>query len=196
MTSGIEQTFHDVSGTRWTFEDEPVRQWTLQHCKGRVLNACAGYTSLEYSGEVVRNDIDEEAPADTHLDVHELPDEFGADCFDTIVFDPPWSGFQSDDKYQGGDVNWTREMKEGFDEMLRPRGRLIQLGYSASAMPRDLGYRRDAVAVFAPYGRRKAFLGTVFEKRPQLTEYGKVAATDGGNAREVRPGTEQSGGAE
>lgn len=176
----LDVSFRDVRGSRWTFEDEPVRKWTLQFCQGRILNACAGQTSLGYSGEVVRNDLDEDVPAETHLDVHELPDVFGPDAFDTIIFDPPWSGFQADDKYQGGDVNWTRELKEGFDTLLRPRGRIIQLGYSASVMPRDLGYRRESVAVFAPYGRRKAFLGVVCQQRPQLSEFGNVAATDGG----------------
>ena len=173
----LDLSFHDVSGSRWTFEDDPVREWTLQFCQGRVLNACAGQTSLGYSGEVIRNDLNEDAPADTHLDVHELPREFGPESFDTIVFDPPWSGFQADDKYQGGDVNWTRELKEGFDTLLRPRGHIIQLGYSASVMPRDLGYRRISVSVFAPYGRRKAFLGVVCQQRPQLHEFGKIRAS-------------------
>ncbi|QLC33635.1 hypothetical protein EFA46_005285 [Halarchaeum sp. CBA1220] len=180
----LDISFHDVGGSRWTFEDDPVREWTLSYCQGRVLNACAGQTKLGYLGEVVRNDLNEDATAETHLDVHDLPDEFGADAFDTIIFDPPWSGFQADDKYQGGDVNWTRALKEGFDTMLRPRGRVIQLGYSAANMPRDLGYRRDAVGVFAPYGRRKAFLGVVCEKRPQLSEFGASDFVAGGTRDE------------
>jgi hypothetical protein len=177
----MEAEFYDVPGSRWTFEDNAVRKWVLQWCNGRVLNACAGETSLGYDGEVIRNDVDTDRPADVHMDVHELPDEFGADSFDTIVFDPPWSGFQADDKYDGGDVNWTRELKDGFDEMLRPRGRVIQLGYSAANMPRELGYRRDAAAVFAPPGRRKVFIGTVNEKRPQLTEFNQ-SPSDGSQA--------------
>ena len=171
MSSKPDVSFTDVSGSKWTFEDAPVHDWCVSHCKGKVLNVCAGKTKLQYEGEVVRNDINTEIPADTHVDVHQLPEIHGKDSFDTIVFDPPWSGFQSDDKYQGGDVNWTREMKEGFDVMLRERGRVIQFGYSASCMPKDLGYRRDNIAVFAPYGRRKVFIGVVNEKRPQLTEY-------------------------
>lgn len=167
----IEMAFYDVGGSRWTFEDKPVRDWTLSFCKGRVLNVTAGQTKMGYDGDIVRNDIDEDAPADTHLEAHDLPDEFGANSFNTIVFDPPWSGFQSGDKYDGGDVNWTRELKNGFDTMLQRRGRVIQLGYSATNMPKELGYRRDAVAVFQPYGRRKAFIGTVCEKRPQLSEW-------------------------
>ncbi|WP_232702216.1 hypothetical protein [Halobacterium wangiae] len=174
-----EMTYHDVRGSKWTFEDEKVARWTRNHCKGQVLNACAGPTLLHYDGDVRRNDLDEDHPADTHLDVHDLPDVYGPDSFDTIVFDPPWSGFQAGDKYQGGDVNWTREQKEGFDRMLRPRGRVIQLGYSASCMPSDLGYRRDAVAVFAPFGRRKVFVGVVDEQRPQLSEFAR--SPDGGN---------------
>jgi hypothetical protein len=170
--SGPRVTYHEVQGSKWTFEDDPVREWVLSFCQGRVLNACAGQTRLGYGGQVVRNDYDEDAPADTHLEIHDLPSEFGADAFDTIVFDPPWSGFQANDKYQGGDVNWTRELKEGFDQLLRPRGRVIQLCYSATNMPADLGYRRDAVAVFQPIGRRKAFVGTVDEARPTLAEFG------------------------
>jgi len=167
----MDLEFHDVSGSRWTFEDDPVREWTRKWCEGRVLNACAGRTRLGYNGEVVRNDIDEDADADTHLDVHDLPDEFGADAFDTIVFDPPWSGFQSGDKYGGGDVNWTADIKEGFDQLLRAHGRVIQIGYCASAMPSRLGYERIAVATFAPYGRRKSFVGSVVEKHAQLSDF-------------------------
>jgi len=131
MTEQLDLSFHDVGGSKWTFEDEPVRKWAVNHCKGRVLNACAGQTSLRYDGEVKRNDIDPDAPANTHLDVHELPAEYGTDSFDTIVFDPPWSGFQSDDKYQGGDVNWTRELKEGFNPNIGSVQSLISIALAA-----------------------------------------------------------------
>lgn len=159
--AGLQLSFHYVSGSRYTFEDAPPREFAQRWMEGRVLNACAGPTELEHTDEVVRNDIDESVDAATHLDVHELPDEYGPRSFDTIVFDPPWSGFQAGDKYDGGDVNWTRELREGFDTMLRENGRVIQLGYTATNMPRDLCYEKVAVAVFCPYGRRKDFIGTV-----------------------------------
>lgn len=150
-----------VQGSRWTFTDDPVREWVLKWCDGTVLNACAGKTRLGYSGPVIRNDVDPDLPADHHVDVHDLPQIVGADSVETIVFDPPWSGFQASDKYDGGDVNWTRELREGFDTMLKDRGVVVQLGYSASPMPVDLGYQMVDAHVFAPGGRRKAFIGTV-----------------------------------
>lgn len=33
---------HTVSGSKWTFEDDPVRNWVENRLQGRVLNACAG----------------------------------------------------------------------------------------------------------------------------------------------------------
>ena len=171
MSMKPDMEYHTVQGNKYTFEDKPVQDFVVSHLSGRVLNTCSGKTQLQYDGEIKRNDIDTDMPADTHLDVHELPDEYGKDSFDTIVFDPPWSGFQSNDKYDGGDVNWTKEIKEGFDRMIRPNGSVIQIGYSTVCMPGRLEYERVAVSVFQPYGRRKAFYATVDTKNPQLREW-------------------------
>jgi hypothetical protein len=162
-----QMEYHTVSGNKWTLEDKPVMEWVRSHIEGRVYNPCCGKTELDGIAEI-RNDIDTSVPADTHLDIHESLKLQEDKSYTTILFDPPWSGFQSGDKYDGGEVNWTKDIKEEFNRILKPRGRLIQIGYSTVAMPGRLEYDRTHVAVFQPYGRRKAFYGTLDVKRPRL----------------------------
>jgi hypothetical protein len=163
-----QMEYHTVSGSKWTFEDDPVKQYVESRLSGRVFNPCCGQTQLSHEDEIVRNDLNTSVSADLHHDIHDAIAALKSRSFGTIVFDPPWSGFQSNDKYQGGHVNWTRDIKEGFNRILKAQGRVINIGYSTVCMPGELEYEREEVAVFQPYGRRKAFQVTVERKRNRL----------------------------
>lgn len=155
----LDMTYETVQPNRWTFQSDKIREWVEYWCAGDVLNACAGKTRLEL--ETVRNDIDPDIEADYHVDVCEIADEFGAACFDTIVYDPPFSQNQANRSYGGRNVGDDALAKRQFHELLRPSGRVIQLGYSTTCMPLSLGYHREAVAVFNTLGRMNDYLGTV-----------------------------------
>jgi len=87
-----------------TFEVTEIKNWVLDRLNGRVLNACCGPTQLEYQGQIHRNDIDPEVPANTHVDVARLAAELEPESFDTILFDPPWSLYQANMRYDGNHV--------------------------------------------------------------------------------------------
>lgn len=93
-----------------TFEEPNIRNHVLGYMTGRVLNACAGPTKLSEwytGGEIIRNDLDPGIESDVTMDIAELACHFPANSFDTIVFDPPWSTYQSNLRYNGFMVNKT-----------------------------------------------------------------------------------------
>jgi hypothetical protein len=99
--------------SKWTFDLEPIRDWVETHLDGRTLNACAGENKLRHDAEVCRNDINPDREADTHLDVAELAVHYPEASFETIVFDPPWSVYQSNLRYEGEHV--TKSAPETAD---------------------------------------------------------------------------------
>lgn len=179
--------------SRWTFKDSNIREWVEGHLSGRVLNACAGKTRLNHNAEIVTNDLDENIETDYSVDAAELSAEFPAESFETIVFDPPWSVYQSNLRYDGRHVRkatddgelridldklpveiqgsrykeqlgHARLVKEGFNYLLRPGGRVIELTFHGTCMPSRLGYERLERVIFDPVGEGKAVIGSVDRK--------------------------------
>lgn len=120
--------------SRWTFEYTPAREIVERHAHGRALNACAGRTKLDYEGEIVRNDLNPEIDADYHLDAVDLADHFGAGAFDTVIFDPPFDEEQAQAKYDGIHAGDVCAARQGFNEIIRPRGRVISFGWNSWGM--------------------------------------------------------------
>lgn len=88
-----------------TFEEPNLRRFVrhwISDCP-RVLNACAGPTELTHptGGEILRNDLNPDVDADLHVDVAELAAHFESESFDCIIFDPPWTVYQSNLRYAG-----------------------------------------------------------------------------------------------
>jgi hypothetical protein len=184
----MEVEYYDTAVlTKWTLEDKTIREWVEKHLYGRVLNACCGKCKLEHR-DVVRNDLNDDIDTDISVDVAELPQHFGESSFDTVFFDPPWSLYQSNLRYDGEMVhstgsNYTSEIdtsshpieydsdksqigharmaKDGFDYLLREGGKVIQLSYNATCMPNRLGYERDVRAIFDPIGENKSVIGSI-----------------------------------
>jgi len=161
--SDLQMHYDTVSPNRWTFQSRKIRKWVEERLRGRVLNACAGKTKLAHDNEIVRNDIDEQRDADMHVDVCEIVDHFPPGSFDTVVYDPPFSQYQSNRSYDGQQVGDDALAKQQFDVLLRPGGRVIQFGYTTTCMPMELGYERQAVAVWNTLGRMNDYLSVVDE---------------------------------
>lgn len=156
---------YNVSGTRWTFADEPVFEWVCDRLSGDVINVCSGETHLRHDSDVVRNDIDPQHDADTHMAIVELPDELERQ-FDTVVYDPPWNEYQAEATYDlpGGVIPQTAEQKDALNALCKPRGKIIGVGYTTHFMPRRLDYKTVDGAVFQPYGRRLPFFAVVEQR--------------------------------
>ena len=153
--------YETCASRKWTFQDPNVREWVERRLRGRVLNLCAGKTQLDHTDEIVRNDLDESIDADLHVDAGEISAHVEPASFQTAIFDPPFSVFQANRTYEGETVGYDRRIKEEIDEVLEPGGRVLQFGYTSTAMPSDLGYRRAEVVVFNTYGRMNDIIGTL-----------------------------------
>lgn len=178
--------------TKWTFESKPIREWIESHLEGRVLNACAGKSVLDHDGEVLRNDLSDDVDSDYSVDVAELSAVLEQSSFDTIVFDPPWTLYQANLRYEGRHVHSTgdnlpteidvdrlpidldesksqvghaRLAKDGFDYLLREGGNVVQLTYHGTCMPNRLGYEQRERVIFDPIGENKAVIGSVDVKQ-------------------------------
>lgn len=173
---------------RWTFETEPIMEWVRHHAEGRILNACAGETPLTWAEGVVTNDIDPGRKTHLHVDVAELSAHLGRETFDVVIFDPPWTLYQANLRYDGhrlrdptegteldagglpievpdqDQVGHARLAKEGFDYLLKPGGVVIELSYSGSCMPKRLQYIREERVVFDPPGELRSVIGSVDRK--------------------------------
>jgi hypothetical protein len=120
--------------SRWTFGYEPARSIVEEHLAGRVLNACAGKTHLNHDDDIVRNDLNPDREADTRHDVAEIADHFDAQSFDTVVFDPPFDEKQAETKYDGLHAMDVYAALEGFNELVRPGGKVICFGWNSWGM--------------------------------------------------------------
>jgi hypothetical protein len=193
--------------SKWTFEDDTIRDWVENSFEEgeTILNACAGETELTPppDGEILRNDINEERDADFHVDVTELAglDELESKSIDRIIFDPPWSLYQSNLRYQGEHVHQVSKegthdidlselpfdtpgpgektqighaaiAKRGFDHLLKPGGEVIEITYHGTSMPNQMGYERQERVIFDPVGEARAVIGSVDQKtRQELSDF-------------------------
>jgi hypothetical protein len=156
--------YYTVCPNKWTFQSEKIKTWCESHLEGRVLNACAGKTTLDHSDEIVRNDLDETIPADSHVDVIRLTERYDPNTFDTIVYDPPFSDFQANVSYGGRKVGKDSAAKREFDALLKANGKVIQFGFTTTCMPGEFDYKRREVAIFNTLGRMNDWLGTVDQR--------------------------------
>ncbi|WP_135829987.1 zinc ribbon domain-containing protein [Halorussus halobius] len=119
--------------SRWTFEAEQVRSVAEEHLQGRVLNATAGKTRLSHDGDVVRNDINPEMPADTHVDVQAADEHWPSESFDSVVLDPPFDAGQAEARYGGWHASDFSVARDALEPLVRPGGIAISLGWTTYA---------------------------------------------------------------
>jgi hypothetical protein len=108
--------------SKWTFESDEIKEWVEARFEPgeTILNACAGKTKLTppEGGEIIRNDINKDREADYHVDVAELASipELKKGSIDRIIFDPPWSAYQSNLRYDKNHV-YQKEVKDDDIEL-------------------------------------------------------------------------------
>jgi hypothetical protein len=174
-SEGVNINLFTVNSEKWTFQDSTVRSWVEDKLTGKVLNACAGETRLSHTKQIHRNDVNTDRPADTHRDLRELPNELGEDLFDVVVYDPPWSVFQVNDKYEGrgqDTIKQSTQMAHAIDTMLKPGGKVLCFGYTINMIPTSFDYELNECAVFTIPGPGKDFFGSVhMNNNMRLTDF-------------------------
>ena len=134
--------------SRWTFEYTPARSFVEERIEGRILNACAGKTELNHTGEVVRNDLNPDRDADTRHDVANIADHFESQSFDWIVFDPPFDEKQAETKYDGLHAGDVYAALTDFNTLVRDGGGVICFGWSSWGMRSFPAFERAETVLF------------------------------------------------
>lgn len=134
---------------KWTFATKMVRDVVLDHVHGRVLNACAGETNLQKRGcEFVRNDIDEDRDADTHVDVREVHHHYESGSFDSAILDPPFDPGRAAKLYEGWHGQEYCTARDAVGEVVRPGGTVVELGWNSYGLGDKDGWKREAWYVY------------------------------------------------
>ena len=147
--TGLKFTYLIQPPKKYTFEQPELLRWTVQNCRGAVLNLFAGKTPLgikEY-----RVDIDASLAPDHVGDAHKfiLTTEMR---FDTIILDPPYNLRKAREKYNGGYVGSMRKLKADLARVLNPGGRVISFGFDSVGMGARRGFEKVALCVVCHNG--------------------------------------------
>lgn len=134
---------------RWTFSARKVRTVVEDALTGKVLNACAGKTRLNHgTGEIVRNDINEDMDADYHIDVCVLDEHFPPASFDTTILDPPFDEGQANERYGGFHARDINSARQALATLTKPGGRLIEFGWNSHGAAAFTGWTREELHIF------------------------------------------------
>jgi len=147
---------------------------------------------LDHDGPVLRNDLDRDRDADTHIDVREIDEHFENGRFDTVVFDPPYTREMADRHYDGHHVGRKWEARGAIANVCAPGGHVLTFGYNSDGLDGWEGWERIATYYFRTPNLsgydialsidRKGGSAPVVGDVPDLTEQTRLteAATDGG----------------
>jgi hypothetical protein len=144
---------------RYTFESPRIRTWVENNSIGKCLNLFAGRTKLNL--DEVRNDLDELALAEYHMDAVDFVKQWQGDKFNTIILDPPYAYRKAMEMYNGNYTSRFKILADIIPGILLSDNRVISLGYHSTF----LGKRRHAelttLCVFAHGGAQHSTIGIV-----------------------------------
>lgn len=151
---------------KWTFQMPKLRGWVEERLEGQVLNLFGGLVRLTppEDGKVLYNDLDESLEADFRKDAYDLSHwtEYEG-LFDTVVFDPPYTAYQAVKTY-GRKAQLVSHARDVVEFVLRPRGRVISLGFNSTGMSESRGFSKDALLLVNCGGSHNDFI-LVSERR-------------------------------
>lgn len=159
----MEFTYLAQPPKRYTFAAPKLRKWIEGWCQGKVLNLFAGKTILNV--DETRVDIDEEMPADYHLDARLFVGllQYEKEHFDTVILDPPWNYRKAREKYEGRMIGRLTDLKNMLPLILHPKGRVISMGYSSVGMSKSRGFTKIALCLVCHGGDHNDAIGLVEE---------------------------------
>lgn len=139
---------------KWTFQMPKMRHWIEERIEGSALNLFGGVVRLIHpisTCSVDHNDINPTLlrEGDLERDAFDLVGWADMEqCYDTVIFDPPYSAHQAVVSYNMGPrkqrVSHARDVVE---YVLRPGGRVISLGWSSTGMSTSRGFDKEALAL-------------------------------------------------
>ena len=152
---------------KYTFEMPKLYKWTIQNCKGKVLNLFAGKVLLKEVDEI-RVDLNKDMPADYYMDAFEfvLMAKDKKLKFDTVIFDPPYNLRKSREKYFGVYTSELRKIKTELPYIINGNGIVICYGYDTTGMGKNRGFELIHICIINHSGDHNDTLCTI-EKKTQ-----------------------------
>lgn len=150
---------------RYTFDSAKILKWVVDRAEGKVLNLFAGLNLLPV--DEVRNDVNEEMPADYHFDAVEFLKEWkrnGGYPFDTVILDPPYSYRKGMRKYEGKTCSNFKIVKDLLVNEVKDGGRVITFGYHSVSMGKVRGFEAEELLVIGHGGAQHDTLAIVERK--------------------------------
>lgn len=135
---------------KYTFSIKPIRDWVEYNCNGKTLNLFAGKTKLLINE--TRNDLDNEALAEYHLDALEFVRSWQGEKFNTILLDPPYAYRKSMEMYKGIIASPFRQLKDVIPSILNHNGKVITFGYHSNVMGASRGFIIKKICLFSHGG--------------------------------------------
>ena len=137
----MEFTYLRQPPKKYTFEMPKLYKWTIQNCKGEVLNLFAGKTILKEIKEI-RVDLNKSMSADYYMDAFEFVQMAKKNGwqYDTVLFDPPYNLRKSREKYMGIYTSELRKIKTEIPYIIKENGFVISYGYDTTGMGRQRGF--------------------------------------------------------
>jgi hypothetical protein len=143
---------------KWTFQMPKLRGWVESRLEGDVLNLFGGITRFPNS---VHNDLNPDLVlgGDLTRDACDLSQWLDShNRFDTVIFDPPYSAHQAIVSYGTKRAQKVTHARDVVEYVLRPRGRVISLGFNSTGMSESRGFEKEALLVVNCGGSHNDFL--------------------------------------
>lgn len=148
---------------KWTFQMPKLRGWVESRLEGSVLNLFGGVVRLTppEGGMVVHNDIEPGLLHDGDLNrdaycLEQWMDHPG--CFDTVIFDPPYSAHQAVVSYGTKKAQRVTHARDVVEYVLKPGGRVISLGFNSTGMSASRGFQKEHILMVNCGGSHNDYL--------------------------------------
>jgi hypothetical protein len=133
---------------KWTFQMPKLRKWVEERLEGDCLNLFGGVTQLTPPDGriIITNDTNPDIKSNYNRDACDLTQwQDCANCFGTVVFDPPYSFYQAAKTYGIKRVQKVTHARDVVEYVLRPGGRVISLGFNSTGMGLSRGYEKEGL---------------------------------------------------
>jgi len=168
----IEFTYLKQTPKRYTFEMPKLYKWTIQNCRGKVLNLFAGKTILKGIDEI-RVDLNKDMPSDFCMDAYDfvLMAKGLGWKYDTIILDPPYNLRKSREKYNGIYTSVLRKIKTQLPYILNDNGLIISYGYDTTGMGKKRGFELIHICIINHSGGHNDTLSIIEKKIQNSIEF-------------------------
>jgi tRNA1(Val) A37 N6-methylase TrmN6 len=153
---------------KWTFTIPPIKKLLSEEMNdGLWCDPFAG----QHSPAQVRNDLDEEAEAEYHMDALKFLKSQPTERFDGVLYDPPYSTRQASECYKGHGLKhltrnvtnmkyWAR-CKDEIARILKPGGKALCFGWNSMGICKSRGFEMIRVLMVPHGGTRHDTICTV-----------------------------------